>query len=77
MRMKTPMYNHLFKTDYTLSSDFSKTRLAEEKAFAKKCFEAGRLFGMDLAMSTEWGDDTTKPDFDEFYKQFESVSSTD
>lgn len=43
----------------------------KEKEFAKQCFEAGRIFGMNNSYSIEWGEDTTQPDFDNWYKQFE------
>lgn len=43
----------------------------KEKEFAKQCFEAGRKFGMDNSHSIEWGEDTTQPDFDNWFKQFE------
>ena len=42
----------------------------KEKAFAFYCFEAGNTHGMDVAMSLEWGDYPTKPDFNEFYSQY-------
>ena len=45
--------------------------LQKEKEFAKQCFEAGRKFGIDNSYSIEWGEDTTQPDFDNWYKQFE------
>ena len=64
------MYNHLFKTDYDLNSGFSQARLAEEKAFAKKCFDAGKIFILQDYISYIGH----KPDFEEFYSQFESVS---
>lgn len=44
--------------------------LQKEKEFAKQCFEAGRKFGIDNSYSIEWGEDTTQPDFDNWYKQF-------
>lgn len=65
------MYKHLYKMDFDVRSEFSKKRLEEEKEFARACFEAGQRFGTDLTMSIEDGMPTKRPDFDEFYKQFE------
>lgn len=48
------------------------TWLEKEKEFAKKCFEAGTEYGMDVSYSIDWGEeDTVKPDFNNWYKQFE------
>jgi hypothetical protein len=67
--MKTPMYNHLFKTDYDPRSKFSKARLAEEKAFAEKCFEAGRAYQISVSQT---GINHGVPNFRKFYWQFEA-----
>ena len=45
--------------------------LQKEKEFAKQCFEAGKYYGMDIINSIDWAENPTKPDFDNFYKQFE------
>lgn len=46
--------------------------LQKEKQFAFDCFEAGNRFGMDVCGSFDWGQQPTKPDFDEFYSKYVS-----
>ena len=48
-----------------------KQLLVYEEQFAKQCFEAGRTYGMDICISSEWAENPTTPDFDTWYKQFE------
>lgn len=69
------MYNHLFKTDYDPNSGFSKARLAEEKEFAEKCFEAGMQRGFQNAVYI-YDHEKSAPNFENFYSQFESVSKS-
>ena len=44
----------------------------KEKQFAFDCFQAGNRFGMDVCGSFDWGQQPTKPDFDEFYSKYVS-----
>ena len=46
--------------------------LEKEKQFAFDCFQAGNRFGMDVCGSFDWGQQPTKPDFDEFYSKYVS-----
>ena len=46
--------------------------LQKEKQFAFDCFQAGNRFGMDVCGSFDWGQQPTKPDFDEFYSKYVS-----
>ena len=46
--------------------------LEKEKEFAFDCFQAGNRFGMDVCGSFDWGQQPTKPDFDEFYSKYVS-----
>lgn len=48
----------------------AEASLQKEKAFAFDCFNAGQTYGMDVAMSTEWAEDTTEPDFEQFYSKY-------
>jgi len=84
--MKTPiqeLINHLQETCKSSKDIISPTvllfrlqnYLKKEKEFAEKCFEAGLNRGIDNVISTEWGEDTTTPDFDSFYKEFEDESN--
>ena len=71
--MKTPIQEMLeYLLEYYNIYGFNEEPfINKEKEFAKQCFEAGRKFGMDNSYSIEWGVDTTQPDFDNWYKQFE------
>jgi hypothetical protein len=42
----------------------------KEKAFAFDCFEAGKLYGIDLCLSIEDVVETREPKFDEFYSKY-------
>lgn len=42
----------------------------KEKAFAFDCFEAGKLYGIDLCLSIEDAVETREPKFDEFYSKY-------
>lgn len=44
--------------------------LQKEKAFAFDCFEAGKLYGIDLCLSIEDVVETREPKFDEFYSKY-------
>lgn len=70
------MYNHLFKTDYDPNSGFSQARLAEEKSFAEKCFEAGRAYQNAENQFSKTGINHTIPNFYGFYSQFETILSS-
>lgn len=76
--MKTPIQEliELIQQNNTISySELLlrlRIKLKKEKEFAEKCFEAGLNRGIDNVISTEWGEDTTTPDFDSFYKEFEN-----
>lgn len=50
--------------------ELAKTLLQKEKAFAFDCFEAGKLYGIDLCLSIEDVVETREPKFDEFYSKY-------
>ena len=52
--------------------DWAHKYLEKEKQFAFDCFQAGNRFGMDVCGSFDWGQQPTKPDFDEFYSKYVS-----
>ena len=48
----------------------AEASLQKEKAFAFDCFEAGKLYGIDLCLSIEDVVETREPKFDEFYSKY-------
>lgn len=57
--------------NFELLRDFiNKFYRQKEKAFAFDCFKTGQVYGMDVALSIEWAEEPTKPDFDQFYSQY-------
>ena len=64
--------NNTQKIRLSLFRSGLEDRLQKEKQFAFDCFQAGNRFGMDVCGSFDWGQQPTKPDFDEFYSKYVS-----
>lgn len=72
-------YEQKQMSHYAMISETFRSVIAEleeakqkEKQFAFDCFQAGNRFGMDVCGSFDWGQQPTKPDFDEFYSKYVS-----
>lgn len=56
--------------DYDELKETFDSLVKKEKAFAFDCFEAGKLYGIDLCLSIEDVVETREPKFDEFYSKY-------
>jgi len=66
--MKSPIDDLLDSLNIKKGDELYSLIRKQEKMFLRQVFNAGRDYGIDLVMSTEWAENPKKPNFEQWYK---------